>query len=106
MSFDPTPWTNMLALFLALAAVITLFARWISKGAKKRAEHADEQRAELVALIEQVARQVQPRNGGEGWSDTRKDVKELLANQAGVMADVALLKQSVLQLEDDVDGMK
>ena len=99
MSFDPTPWTNMLALFLAIAAVIALFARWFKKGAEKREAHANEQRAELVALIEKVASQVQPRNGGAGWTDLRNVVD-------GIATDVALLKSAVLQLEDDVDGMK
>ena len=106
MSIDPTPWTNWLALFLALAAVITLFARWIQKGAKRREENAQRQRDEMVQLIKDVTAQIQPRNGGGGWSDLHKDVKELLRNQSAIVADVALLMQAVLQLEDDMDGIR
>lgn len=106
MDFDPTPWTNWLALFLALAAVITLFARWIAKGARKREIAAAKAREEMVALIRDVASQVQPRNGGTGWTDLHKKVDVLVNWQSQVVTDVALLKAAVLQLEDDVDGMR
>ena len=107
MNIDPTPITNWLALFLALAAVITLFARWIQKGAKRRELNAQHQRDEMIELIKQVTLPIQRgTNGGLSLTDLHHKVDVLVDRQEQVVSDVALLKSAVLQLEDDVDGMR
>lgn len=72
--FDPQPITNWLLFFLALSGVLTLLVRWVVKGAKARAAAAqkdrDESRAELVELIKETTKPIQPNtNGGLSLPD-------------------------------------
>lgn len=75
---NPEPLTNWLLFFLAISGVITLVARWIVKGAKAREKHANEQREELVQLIKETTKQIQPNaNGGKSLSDLHAKVDEV-----------------------------
>lgn len=114
MDFDPTPWTNWLALFIALSAVITLLARWIAKGARLREEHAQQQRNEMVQLIKDVTYQIRTdANGGQSLFDLTNTVKALdqkvdllVENQTAIRDDVVMLKAAVVQLENEAEGIE
>lgn len=91
----PNVVAEYLELFLAFCAVVGVLY-----GALRRGQKA------LENKITEVAKQVQPRNGGEGWTDLHKKVDRLVDNQAVIKRDVDLLKSAVVQLENDAEGIR
>jgi hypothetical protein len=82
MDFDPTPWTNWLALFLALSATFTVIARYAVKQAKKRelarAKEAALRDEQLTQFILNVTKNIQTgTNGGYSLTDLHKKVDTL-----------------------------
>lgn len=96
---DPTPVTNWLLFFLAVSGVITLIASRLSKAAKKRdlhrAEQDAEREAELVKLIMEVTRPIQPEaNGGLSLTDLHNKVD-------GLRTTVLSLVDSHLRIQEE-----
>ena len=67
MDIDPSPITAWLALFLAISGVITVVATLFAKAARKREAIAVEKRQEMIDLIRETTKPIQPTTNG-GWS--------------------------------------
>lgn len=98
-------------LFLAMAAAVVVVATFIRWSSKKRDEHVAQEAREfeerVLDAIEKSTKQIRTDgNGGQSLNDLHLKVDGLLENQQSLLKDVELLKSAVLQLEDDMDGMK
>jgi sensor domain CHASE-containing protein len=82
-----------LDLVLALGAVIVLIVgihRWANRKLEQR----------IIASIKEATYQIQPStNGGKSLSDLHKKVDN-------ICTDISLLKQAVVQLEEDVSHIE
>ena len=87
--------SEYLEVFLAFAAVIGVLY-----GALRRGQKA------LENKITEVAIQIQPKNGGTGWTDLHKKVDCLVENQAQIKSDVETLRSAVVTLENNAEGIE
>jgi hypothetical protein len=67
MDIDPVPITAWLALFLAISGVIATVASLFAWAARKRDRAAKLQREEMIDLIKETTKPIQPTTNG-GWS--------------------------------------
>lgn len=90
---QPSDFYLFLQIFLAVcAAIVTVGGamRWADRKLEKR----------IVAKIETSTYQIQPStNGGKSLSDLHNKIDTLIA-------DVAILKNAVLRLEDEVQALE
>lgn len=78
MDIDPQPITAWLALFLAITGVITVVATFFAWSARKREAIAVEKREEMIELIKQTTKPIQPfENGGLSLSDLHDKVDRI-----------------------------
>jgi len=89
---------------LAVAAVGALIYRGVRNGQARMEQN-------IIKELRHTTAEIQPnKNGGKSLADANKKLDdfgmELREFKAEVRADIQLIKSAVLQLEDDVDGMK
>jgi hypothetical protein len=77
-SIDPAPITAWLALFLAITGVITVVATFFARAARARERIATEKRDEMIELIKETTKQIQPgANGGQSLTDLHNKVDRI-----------------------------
>lgn len=83
-------WLDLVIAIGAVGALVYGIYRWANRSLEKR----------IVDEIKQATYQIQPRtNGGFSLSDLHKKIDLLTA-------DVTILKNAVLELEDDVEQLE
>lgn len=83
-------WLDLIIAVGAVAALVYGIYRWANRSLEKR----------IIDEIKQATYQIQPRtNGGFSLSDLHKKIDALVV-------DVTILKNAVLELEDDVEQLE
>jgi hypothetical protein len=78
VDIDPQPITAWLALFLAITGVITVVATFFARAARRREAIAVEKRQEMIDLIKETTKPIQPTtNGGLSLSDLHAKVDRI-----------------------------
>lgn len=83
-------WLDLIIAIGAVGALVYGIYRWANRSLEKR----------IVEEIKQATYQIQPKtNGGFSLSDLHKKIDNLVV-------DVTILKNAVLELEDDVEQLE
>jgi len=78
VDIDPEPITNWILLFLAVTGAVTAVISLYAKAARKRSRDAKAQREEMIELIKQTTKSIQPNaNGGMSLPDLHTKVDRL-----------------------------
>jgi hypothetical protein len=108
--FDPNNnGFDLTDLITPLAFVLASVGAWIGVD-KWRDEKRTAARTELVDTIREViqdaTKDAQPRNGGFGWTDVARDVRELKANQVSIRDQINGLESRLSDRMDHSDAVR
>lgn len=89
-------WVDLALGFAAVVAVVVGFVRWGNRSLEAKI---------LTELREATSQVRKDANGGQSLNDLHKKVDQICERQAEILKDVTLLKDAVIHLEDEVDGI-
>jgi hypothetical protein len=100
-----------LEMFIAVAGVVGIVTTYVVKYTRKRRATEAQRRSDLIDLIREVTKPIQPgTNGGLSMTDLHGKFDEAEKLQSAfrneVRNDISLLKSAVVTLENEKDGIE